>query len=138
MWLEWKQSRLKVIFFILLLLLIASGSVQINVATTTCKNVETLPQKNHLSCFKSLLVSIYIILWLLHKFSNICKPEEGWYSQPKYCYKKQYTLLWINFAVRSLDVSSLVLYILADLISFLEIQRLQLAGSLRPRFLQLI
>ena len=29
----------------LLLLLIAAGSVQINVATTTCKNVETLPQK---------------------------------------------------------------------------------------------
>ena len=24
--------------------------------------------------------------------SNICKPEEGWYGQPKYCYKKQYTL----------------------------------------------
>ena len=20
--------------------------------------------------------------------SNICKPEEGWYGQPKYCYKK--------------------------------------------------
>ena len=56
------ESKLKVIFFILLLLLIAAGSVQINVATTTCKNVETLPQKNHLSCFKSLLVSIYIIL----------------------------------------------------------------------------
>ena len=37
-------------------------------------------------------LSIYIILWLLHKFSNICKPEEGWYGQPKYCYKKQYTL----------------------------------------------
>ena len=36
--------------------------------------------------------SIYIILWLLHKFSIICKPEEGWYGQPKYCYKKQYTL----------------------------------------------
>ena len=33
--------------------------------------------------------SIYIILWLLHKFSNICKPEEGWYGQPKYCYRKQ-------------------------------------------------
>ena len=32
--------------------------------------------------------SIYIILWLLHKFSNICKPEEGWYGQPKYCYEK--------------------------------------------------
>ena len=43
--LECKQSKLKVIFFILLLLLIAEGSVQINVATTTCKNVETLPQK---------------------------------------------------------------------------------------------
>ena len=24
--------------------------------------------------------------------SNICKPQEGWYGQPKYCYKKQYTL----------------------------------------------
>ena len=36
--------------------------------------------------------SIYIILWLPHKFSNICKPEEGWSGQPKYCYKKQYTL----------------------------------------------
>ena len=36
--------------------------------------------------------SIYIVLWLLHKFSNICKPEEGWYGQPRYCYKKQYTL----------------------------------------------
>ena len=22
----------------------------------------------------------------------ICKPEEGWYGQQKYCYKKQYTL----------------------------------------------
>ena len=43
--------------------------------------------------------SIYIILWLLHKFSNICEPEEGWYGQPKYCYKKQYTLFWISFAV---------------------------------------
>ena len=25
-------------------------------------------------------------------YSNICKPEEDWYGQPKYCYKKQYTL----------------------------------------------
>ena len=24
--------------------------------------------------------------------SNICKPEDGWFGQPKYCYKKQYTL----------------------------------------------
>ena len=33
MWLECKQSELKVIFLILLLLLIAAGSVQINVAS---------------------------------------------------------------------------------------------------------
>ena len=33
MWLECKQSELKVIFLILLLLLIAVGSVQINVAS---------------------------------------------------------------------------------------------------------
>ena len=33
MWLECEQSELKVIFFILLLLLIAAGSVQINVAS---------------------------------------------------------------------------------------------------------
>ena len=26
-----------------------------------------------------------------HKFSNICKPEEGWYGQPKYCYEKNKT-----------------------------------------------
>ena len=30
---------------------------------------------------------------------NICKPEEGWNGQPKYCYKKQYTLFEISFAV---------------------------------------
>ena len=29
-----------------------------------------------------------IILRLLHKFSNICKPEEGWHGQPNYCYVK--------------------------------------------------
>ena len=34
-------------------------------------------------------VSIYILLWLLHKFSNICKPDEGCYGQPKYCFKKK-------------------------------------------------
>ena len=26
------------------------------------------------------------MLLFLHKFSNICKPEVGWYGQPKYCY----------------------------------------------------
>ena len=33
------------------------------------------------------------------RFSNICKPEEGWYGQPKYCYEKQYTLFQISFEV---------------------------------------
>ena len=28
---------------------------------------------------------------ILHLY-NIVIPEEGWYGQPKYCYKKQYTL----------------------------------------------
>ena len=48
------------------------------------------------------LSSFYVVrhfrLSLLNNFYcdilhlNICKPEEGWYGQPKYCYKKQYTL----------------------------------------------
>ena len=59
---------------------------------------------------------------------STCEPEEGWYGQPKYCYKKQYTLFLISFAV-AFGLLVLVLYILADLISSLEIQRLQLAGS---------
>ena len=40
-----------------------------------------------------------ILLLRKFKFSNICKPEEGWFGQPKYCYKKQYTLFQISFAV---------------------------------------
>ena len=42
------------------------------------------------SPFETIFIAtffIYVILWFLHKFSNICKPEEGWYGQPKYCYK---------------------------------------------------
>ena len=58
--------------------------------------------------------SIYIILWLLHKLSNICKPEEGWYGQRKYCYKKQYTL----FLQKSLDFSFLVYDIIIHFIRF--------------------
>ena len=72
--------------------------------------------------------SIYIILWLLDKFSNIGKPEEGCYGQPKYCYKKTIHVV-LNQLCSSLWTSLSRLYILADLISFLEIQRLQLAGS---------
>ena len=34
-----------------------------------------------------------------HKFSNICKPEEGWYGQPKYCYEKTIHVVLISFAV---------------------------------------
>ena len=33
------------------------------------------------------------------KFSNICKPEEGWYGRPKYCYEKTVRVVLINFAV---------------------------------------
>ena len=73
-------------------------------------------------------LSIYITLQLLHKFSNIRKPEEGWYGQPKYCYKKTIHVV-LNQLCSSLWTSLSRLYILADLISFLEIQRLQLAGS---------
>ena len=36
----------------------------------------------HMNC-------LYTVSLLLHiKISNICKPEEGWYGQSKYCYKK--------------------------------------------------
>ena len=38
------------------------------------------------------ILHLYNIVIAIHKFSDICKPEEGWYGQPKYCYKKQYTL----------------------------------------------
>ena len=32
-------------------------------------------------------------------FSNICKPEEGWYDQPKYFYEKAIPVVMIIFAV---------------------------------------
>ena len=35
---------------------------------------------------------------LLHKFSNICKPEEGWYGQAKYCYKKTIHVVMNQFS----------------------------------------
>ena len=41
-----------------------------------------------LNNFYCNIQSIYIMLWFLQKFSNICKPEEGGYGQPKYCYEK--------------------------------------------------
>ena len=34
-----------------------------------------------------------------HKFSNICKPQEGWYGQPKYCYEKAIYVVMISFPV---------------------------------------
>jgi len=30
-----------------------------------------------------------------------CKPEEGWYGQPKYCYEKTTHVVLISFAVVS-------------------------------------
>ena len=32
-------------------------------------------------------------------FSKICKPEEGWYGQPKYFYEKAIPVVMIIFAV---------------------------------------
>ena len=31
--------------------------------------------------------------------STICRPEEGWYGQPKYCYEKTIHVVMISFAV---------------------------------------
>ena len=33
------------------------------------------------------------------KFSDNCKPEEGWYDQPKYCYENAIHVVMISFAV---------------------------------------
>ena len=35
----------------------------------------------------------------LLKFNHICKPEESWYDQPKYCYGKAIHVIMISFAV---------------------------------------
>jgi len=32
-------------------------------------------------------------------YTNICKPKEGWYGQPKYCYEKTIHVVLISFAV---------------------------------------
>ena len=49
-------------------------------------------------------------------------------GQPKYCYIKNNTRCFKSALQQSLDFSFSVLYILADQISFLETQSLQLAG----------
>ena len=43
---------------------------------------------------------------------NLCKPEEGWYGQPKYCYEKTVHVVLISFAVvfGLLLVSSVLCY----------------------------
>ena len=45
------------------------------------------------------ILHLYNIVFLNHKFSNICKNEEGWYGQPKYCYEKTIHVVLISFAV---------------------------------------
>ena len=65
---------------------------------------------------------------MLHKFSNICKPEEGWYRQPKYCYEKT-THVVLNQLCSSLWTSRFWFLIFWLIRSLQEIQRLQLAGS---------
>ena len=65
------------------------------------------------------MFSIYTILRLLHKFS----------SSAEILLRKKTIHVVLNQLCSSLWTSRSCLYILADLISFLEIQRLQLAGS---------
>ena len=54
-------------------------------------------------CKKFLLrhciLHLYNIVIPIIKFSNICKPEEGWYGQPKYCYVKTIHVVLISFVV---------------------------------------
>ena len=69
------------------------------------------------------ILHLYSIVIAIHKFSNICKPEEGWYRQPKYCYEKT-THVVLNQLCSSLWTSRFWL-----IRSLQEIQRLQLAGS---------
>ena len=38
------------------------------------------------------LLKKYLMEGNVCKQTDVCKPEEGWYGQPNYCYKKQYTL----------------------------------------------
>ena len=52
-----------------------------------------------LSNFYCGILNLYNIVWSYRKFSSICKPEEGWYGQPKYCYEKTIHVVLISFAV---------------------------------------
>ena len=54
-----------------------SRSRRYSVATTSCKNVETLQRKNDLSCFKSLLVTALWDIILTSLFS----PIQSWSSK---------------------------------------------------------
>ena len=45
-------------------------------------------------------------------FCNICTPEEGWYSQPKYCSKKAIHCTLLSALQYSLDFSFFLLIIL--------------------------
>ena len=45
-----------------------------------------------------MLYTISASPFACHQFSTICKPEEGWCGQPKYCSKKA-THVVISFAV---------------------------------------
>ena len=59
----------------------------------------------------------------------MCKPEEGWYSQPKYCYEKTIRVV-LNQLSSSLWTCRFWFLYFGLLVLFpIEIQRLQLAGS---------
>ena len=57
------------------------------------------------SPFKTIFITMFHIYTeyysFYHKFTNICKPEEGWYDQPKYG-SKEATHVVISFARETL------------------------------------
>ena len=78
---------------------------------------------------------------LLHRlqrvllFRNICKPEEGWYGQLKYCYEKTIYVVLNSFAV----VFGLFWFLIFWLIrSLFQRSNVYNQHDLRPRFLRLI
>ena len=68
------------------------------------------------------LSSAFSDVWLLHKFSNICKSEEGWYGQLKYCYKNN-TRCFQSALLYSLDFSFLVLCLISPAAMFSQCSR---------------
>ena len=50
---------------------------------------------NHHWPVRNIAAGVILVIGVI----NICKPEEGWYGQPKYCYEKIIHVFLISFAV---------------------------------------